>query len=194
MFYELGTGALAGIIIGGVILFLIIVIVIWFISTNNRFLSMNEKCEEALSGIDVQLTKRYDTLTKMLEVTKGYAKHEKETIFEAIKLRNPNSCSSMQDRAECEAEMTNALKNINVVMEQYPQLKADTTFAQLNNAIADVEDNLQASRRTYNSNVKNINTYIVQFPSSIVAGIKHYEKRDYFEADEAKKQDVKIEF
>ena len=86
------------------------------------------------------------------------------------------------------------MKNINIVMERYPELKADKTFAQLNSAVMDIEDNLQAARRVYNSNVRALNEAIVVFPSSFVANKKGITKRDFFEAEEQKRQDVKMDF
>lgn len=193
MFY-LSNGALIGLIIGGVVLFLIICIIIWAISTSNKLLTYNEKCEEALSGIDVQLTKRYDTLTKMLDITKGYMAHEKETLIEIIKMRNPNICKTIDERNQVASEMSEAYKQLTLAVERYPELKADTQFSKLNSAVVSIEEDIQASRRIYNSNVKALNTAIIVFPSSIIAKSKGFEKRAYFEAEEVKRNDVKMTF
>lgn len=177
-----------------VVAVIIIAIVWWYISTMNRLRKIDVKCDEALSGIDVALTKRYDTLTKMLEVTKGYAKHEYETLKDIIAMRQPGANASVEDKAAYANQITSALKSLNVVVEKYPELKADTQFSKLNDHIAQIEDNLQASRRLYNSNVTKMNQAIVVFPTSIVANRIGISKRSFFEAEEMKRQDVEMKF
>lgn len=192
MFLEIGP-----ILIGvGVVLALIIIIfVIWYISTGNTLRRLEQSVEEAESGIDVALAKRYDSLTKMLDTTKGYAKHEAETLENTIKWRNglPKS-ATMAEKQEFAGQLAQVEKGLSVVVEQYPQLKADTVFAKLQSAIMDSEEQLQAARRLYNSNVKNINNKIVSFPSSWVAKKINMAKKEYFEVEEVKRQDVKMEF
>lgn len=169
----------------------ILIFVIWYISTSNKLNRSVVKIDEALSGIDVALTKRYDVLTKMIEVVKGYAKHEKETLFEVIKLRKGGS---IKEKNEANRAMDESFKKINVVAENYPELKASENFKALQQSIADVEEHLQAARRVYNSNVSSYNQIIVSFPTSSIAKNKGMTKKDFFEAEESKKEDVKIEF
>lgn len=166
----------------------------WFISTMNKLTKMKVKVDESLSGIDVALTKRYDLLTKMLEVSKGYLKYEKETLKEIVQMRNPSSCNSIAELKECEKEMAQVAKQLNIVMEQYPNLKANETMMQLNEGIQEVEENLSAARRLYNSNVTIYNQTILCFPSSIVAKMRHHTSQEFFKAEESKKQDVEIDF
>jgi len=166
----------------------------WWISTSNRLKREQIKIDEAASGIDVALTKRFDLLTKTVAVVKGYAKHESETLTNVIAMRQPGASASMKEKAEFSTQVTKAFDSINVVAEQYPDLKANTNFLNLQNQIAEVEEQLQASRRVYNSNVTVFNQDIVVFPSSLVANHLKLVKRDFFEAEEAKRQDVKIEF
>lgn len=179
-----------GIIIGIIVLILVIIIV-WYISTCNRLKRAIVKIDEADSGIDVALTKRYDVLTKMLDVAKGYAKHEKETLGEVIKLRKGMSIAEKQ---EANNKMTDTLGKINVLAEAYPELKSSENFKALQLSIADVEEHLQAARRLYNANISSYNQDIVAFPTSIVAGMKGFTKKEFFEAEDAKKEDVKMEF
>ena len=193
MFY-IGMGAIIGISVALFVVILIIALVVWYIKTGNRLLTMQEDCDNAVSQIDVYLTKRFDMLTKMLDITKGYAKHEKETLIGVVEMRRPVSGSTIAEKQACEAQMNQAMKNINIVMERYPELKADKSFSQLNNAVIEIEEELQAARRTYNSNVKTLNKTIMVFPSSFVANKKGITKRDYFEAEEQKRQDVKMDF
>ncbi len=189
---NLNTGALIGIIVAVVILLIIIGIVGWYISTRNRFIRLEQNVESSESRIDVYLTKRFDLLTKMLDTTKGYMKHEKETLIDVIEMRNPGAKASLQEKAQFNEQMNEAAKQLNLVVERYPELKADRMFDNLQNSISEVEENLQA-RSNFNSNVKDFNQAILQFPASLVAGSK-YTKKEYFEAEASKKQDVKMEF
>ncbi len=168
-----------------------LIIIIWYISVSNAFNRDIIKIDEADSGIDVALTKRYDVLTKMIAICKGYAKHEKETITDTIKYRKG---MSMEERAEANNKMTETFGKINVLAEAYPDLKASENFKTLQQSVTDVEEHLQAARRLYNSNISSYNQRVVTFPSSIVASTKGLAKREFFEAEDAKKEDVKIEF
>lgn len=183
------------IIVGIVIVVLFLICLIWYISKMNQLRALEVKIEESLSGIDVALTKRYDLLTKMLQTTKGYAKHEAETLENVIKWRNgvPTN-ATIEERNEFASSLAKVASGLNVVMEQYPSLKADRMFSNLQASIADSEEQLQAARRFYNSNVSYLNSLIVQFPSSIVAKKINMTKKSFFEAEETKRQDVNLEF
>ena len=174
-------------IIVGIIIF---IIAIWYISTSNKLNRAVVKIDESLSGIDVALTKRYDVLTKMIDVVKSYAKHEKETLFEVINLRKD---MSIQERNDANHAMDENFKKINIVAENYPELKSSENYKTLQQSIADVEEHLQAARRLYNSNVSLFNQLLVSFPTSSIAKSKGMTKKDFFEADEVKKEDVKID-
>jgi LemA protein len=199
MFYlaqELSQGAIIGIIIGVVVLGILLILLGWWISTRNWFNQTKVKIDEAKSSIDISLTKRYDLLTKSLATVKGYAKHEYETITKTIELRNAPRVQdmSMKEKSELAGKINEASHQLNVVMENYPDLKASENFSKLQLQIQDCEDNLQASRRIFNSNVSIYNQKLVTFPSSLVANSMHLTKEDFFEAEAAKKEDVKIEF
>lgn len=175
---------------------LALIVLIWAISTSNYFKTAKVKIDESKSSIDVALTKRFDLLTKSLASVKGYAKHEFETLSKVIELRNSRGISdmNMKEKSDFNSKLDQAASGINVVMEQYPELKANTNFNKLQDQISDCEDNLQAARRIFNSNVSTYNQKVVSFPSSIIANMKHFEKEEFFVAEEAKKQDVNIEF
>ena len=173
------------IIIGIVLLILII----WYISTFNKIKTANIKVEEAISGIDVALTKRYDVITQMVEVVKGYAKHEQETLTKLIEIRKGMPIS---EKNEANKIMSDNLHKINLLAESYPELKASENFKTLQKAIMDVEEHLQAARRCYNSNVTNFNELIITFPASIVANKMKMVKKDFFEIEESKKENVDI--
>ncbi|MDD3122937.1 MAG: LemA family protein [Candidatus Izemoplasmatales bacterium] len=178
-----------------VVLGLVLVIVLWYISVMNRLRQLELKVHEAESGIDVALTKRFDMLTKMLETTKGYAKHEAETLEKVVKWRSgiPQN-ATVKDKEEFLSQMNQVASGINVVVEQYPDLKANTVFIELQSAVVNTEEHLQAARRLYNANVTSINTIIVTFPQSIVANAIKMEKKAYFEAEEKKRADVDFKF
>ena len=191
MILGIGGLGIAAIVIGVIVFF----VIVWYVSTMNKLRTLEVKVEEASSGIDVALTKRFDVLTKMLETTKGYAKHEAETLENVIKWRNGIPASAtMEEKSEFASSLSRVASGINVVMEQYPQLKADNMFAKLQASIADTEEHLQAARRLYNSNVSIINRNIFVFPTSIVANKIGMQKKAFFEAEEAKRKDVEMKF
>ena len=169
----------------------VLIIVIALISISNKLNRALVKIDEAESGIDVALTKRYDVLTKQLDIVKGYAKHESETIERVIELRRG---SSMAEKSAAAAAMNEMQAKINVVAEAYPELRSAENFRMLQASVNDTEEHLQAARRAYNANVSSFNQMIVSFPSSIVANSKGLSKRDFFEADPAKRTDVNMEF
>ncbi len=173
-----------------IVLVLGIIILFWYISTMNALRRSQLKIKEALSGIDVALTKRFDTLTKMVDVAKAYAKYEQETVFGSVRLRQG---MSMSERKEVMADMDNTRSQLKLLAEAYPQLGANENYRQLQAAILDVEEHLQAARRAYNANVTKLNQQIVAFPSSIVAGMCRIGMEEYFEAEASKRQDVKMD-
>ena len=169
----------------------IIAAVIWYISTMNAFARLAVKIKESDSGIDVALTKRYDTLTKMLDVTKAYAKHEAETLSRIVKLRKGMSIDEM---SEANRQMDEVMGKINVLAESYPELKSSENFRQLQLSITEVEEHLQAARRIYNMNVSQFNQLLAAWPSSIVGRNKGHAPKHFFEVETQKKADVRMEF
>jgi LemA protein len=161
----------------------------------NGLKQLEVKVEEAESGIDVALEKRFDMLTKLVATTKGYAKHEQETLENVTKWRAglPKKMS-MEDKQAFMGQMDAIQGGINVAIEAYPDLKASKLFSELQDSIRDVEEHLQAARRLYNSNVSTINSRIVTFPTSIIAGMVNVTKKEFFEADVNKRTDVEISF
>lgn len=174
-----------------IVLILIAVVVISIIVMSNNLNKALVKIDEASSGIDVALTKRYDVLTKMIETVKGYAKHEKEVLFDVVKIRKG---MTIEEKNEANKQMDETMSKINVLAENYPDLKASENFKTLQDSITDVEEHLQAARRLYNANISSYNQMIVTFPISIIAGSKGLTKREFFVAEEHKKQDVEIKF
>lgn len=175
------------------ILLIALIFAIWWIATHNRLKRYLVKIDEAASGIDVALTKRYDLLNKEVAAVKGYAAHETKTLKEVTMARLPLS-SSMKEKGEYSGKLSEALGSVSLLAENYPVLKASENFLALQREISESEEELQSARRIYNSNVSSYNQDIVTFPTSIVAKASNLLAREFFEADEKKKEDVKIEF
>lgn len=178
-------------VVGGFIGFIVLVVVIWFISTMNGIRAAALKVDEADSGIDVALTKRYDVLTKQLAVVKEYTSHESKTLFETIRLR---SGMTIGEKTEIANKMGEVANQFRLTAESYPELKSSANYMALQASISDVEEHLQAARRLYNANATAYNTKIIVFPASIVAGMIGAKKRDLFEAEDQKRNDVEMKF
>lgn len=138
---------------------------------------LNKKCDQAISNIDIFLTRRYNIITNMQEVVKGYAKHEKDVLKTITKLRND---MTLEEKNRVNNEINKTIDKINVVVEKYPNLKANENYLKLQESIVDCEDNLAAARRVYNSNVNDYNVYIAKFPNIIFSNILSYKEREYF--------------
>jgi len=174
-----------------IVILLILLAVRWIIVTRNDFARLKVKISEAESGIDIALTKRYDVLTKLFQVTKGYAEHEKTVLTETAALR---AGATLKEKEEFNNELTKAFQRINVVAENYPQLTADRSFKELQMSISDVEEHLQAARRAYNGNVSLYNQKLISFPSNIIADSMSLEPEEFFQAEEEKRSDVNMQF
>lgn len=172
-----------------VIIFLICFLA-WYIVVLNNIKKAKLKVEEANSNIDVALTKRHDTLTKMLDVVKGYTKHEKDTLTEIVNIRNG---MTIKEKNELINQLNDNYEQIKVLVENYPDLKSNENYITLQNSISEVEDSLQIARKSYNDNATNYNKLIIVFPNNIVAILSGNKKQDLFEADNNKKKDVKID-
>ncbi len=174
-----------------VLLFIAAAVMGWYFTTLNGIRTAELKVAEALSGIDVALTKRYDVLTKMLDTVKAYKIYERETLTEIVALR---SGMSINERQSANRNMDALSSQINVLAENYPELRSSSNFAELQKAIIDVEEHLQAARRLYNANVTDYNRRIITFPSSVVAGKMGAVTKQFFEAEQTKRQDVRMSF
>lgn len=173
-----------------VLVAIILLFLLYLIITVNSFKQTMVKITEADSGIDVALTKRYDLLTKALDTAKTYTKYERETIYEVIDLRKNMSVIEKSSVADKLDKMGN---NVNVLAENYPELKSAQVFSDLMLSIKDSEEHLQASRRLYNSNVSYFNQKLVSFPASLIGKLLNLKSANFFVAEIQKKNDVKIE-
>lgn len=153
----------------------------------NRFVRLRQNVKEAWSAIDAELQRRYDLIPSLVEVVKGYAAHERGTLERVIAARNAAAAGRGADAAhqQQESEMVEALKRLLVVVEAYPQLKADKQFLDLQKQLAETENRLSKSRRFYNANVRELNTAVQTFPWSLFAGPFGFSQEPYFEVEEA---------
>jgi LemA protein len=179
-----------------VVVVLILLAVFYYIAKRNGIISARNRVDESWSGIDVQLKRRHDLVPNLVETVKGYAAHE-SSVFEKVTQARAESMSakSVQDTATAETKLTGALTDLRAVAEQYPNLKATENFQQLSRNLSELEDEIQASRRIYNSNVQAYNTDIQQFPGSIIANQGNFAARQYFEIeDKSEREPVAVSF
>ena len=174
-----------------VVLAIVFLLLGWGVACSNGIKRLDLKCKEALADIDVALMKRHDSLTKLVDVVKGYQKHEIETLTQITAMR---AGMAMNERVNATKQMNDLMGRINLVAENYPELRSNANFRQLQTAIMDTEEHLQAARRLYNSNVNQYNQKLVVFPDSIIAGMIGAQQKSFFEVPEANKQDVKMDF
>ena len=177
-----------------IIVGIVVILILFVIGTYNSLISLRNKKDDQWSQIEVQLKRRADLIPNLVETVKGYAKHENNTLKEVIEARNTYvAASTPEEEMKASGEVTKALNKLFALSESYPDLKANENFKELQKAIVDVEEHLQASRRCYNANVSIYNQLIVSFPINFVAKNKKMTKKDFFEIEESKKENVKIE-
>ena len=172
-----------------ILLLIALIAVLWAVKASNNIKRMEIKVDEAFSGIEVALTKRYDMLTKMLDVCRGFMKHESELFSKVISLRRGMSLGEM---GEADREMGELTGRLFAVAENYPELRSAQVFAELQQGVHDAEELLQAARRLYNASVSSYNAAIAVFPDSLLA--RGRSPREFFEAEDAKREDVKVQF
>jgi LemA protein len=177
-------------------LVIIVVIVLWFVGVYNKLITLRTRTEEAWSDIDVQTKRRYDLIPNLVETVKGYAKHEKEVFEKVTEARTAAmGAKSLDDKAQSENMLTDTLKSLFAVAENYPDLKASDGFTKLQDELTDTEDKIEAARRFYNANVRDLNISIQTFPSNVVANMFKFAKKELFETkSEAEKEPVAVKF
>ena len=167
---------------------IVVVVLLYGIGTYIQFIRVKNKVDEALSGIDVALAKRYAILTNLVEVVKGYVQHEQKVLVSLVKLRN----GDMINRVEVDQNQMLVKERLFALQETYPELKANEQFLSLQAAIQDVEEHLAASRRMYNSNVSIYNDLVLSFPSNMIGNMINAEKMEYFNAKEEERENINI--
>lgn len=177
-----------------IIIGVIVLLFIYVLITYNGFVKTNNIVKEAFSTMDVYLKKRWDLIPNLVEVVKGYAKHEKETFNEITTLRtNSYDSMSMSKKIDVNEQLTQGISKIMAISENYPELKASENFLQLSKDLTQIEDEIANSRKYYNGSVRILNTKIQMFPSNIIAGIFGFKKANMFEANAEEKNNVKVE-
>ena len=179
---------------GIIIIVVVVLLVIWFISTYNGFVILRNKVRNQFSQIDVQLKKRYDLIPNLVEVVKGYAKHEKETFEEVVEARNGYAkAQNEEEKLKANNKLTQGINHLLALAESYPELKANENFLGLQKDLKDIEEKISYARQFYNDAVMSFNTKIEIFPNSIVAAIGGFRKETFFEADTKERENVKVE-
>ncbi|MBR1890116.1 MAG: LemA family protein [Clostridia bacterium] len=190
------AGWLIALIIVGVVLFLIVAVVGWYIGCYNSLVRLRNNAEEGYSTMDVYMKKRYDLIPNLVETVKGYAKQEKETLEGVMKARY--SCMSANDpeeKAKSENMLTGTLKTLFSITENYPDLKSNANFISLQNNLQNLEVEIASARKYYNGCVKLLNIKIDAFPSNIVARKHNFEKKVLFEITNAEEKNApKVQF
>ncbi|MBI5147954.1 MAG: LemA family protein [Parcubacteria group bacterium] len=172
------------------------VVVLWLIATYNALVRLRFRAREALSDIDVQLKRRYDLIPNLIESVKGYMQHEKSVLENVTQARAAvaGAGGGPIEREKAENALTNTLKTLFAVAENYPDLKANANFLDLQRELADTENKIQAARRFYNGNIRDLNIKISVFPASIVAKLLGFNEEKFFETEAEEKEAIKVKF
>lgn len=170
-------------------------VAMYLVAFYNGMVQLKVKTEEAWADIDTFLKQRYDMIPNLVEMVKGYMKHEKETLENVTKYRAMVAdAGSMEERAQADNMLSGTLKTLFAVAESYPELKANENFMQLHADLKALEDNLQKSRRYYNATVKDYNMKVQMFPGNLIAGVFNFMVKEYFEAAGEERENVKVDF
>ena len=177
-----------------ILIIILAVLVLYIIFSYNSFVRIRNRTENAWAQIDVQLKRRYDLIPNLVESVKGYMKHERETLENLTRARTSLMNPSLAKKAQASNQISEALKTIFAVAENYPKLQASKNFLQLQEELSGTESKIAYARQFYNDNVMALNNGIQQFPSRIIAGILNFKEREFFKTEESEKKSVKVEF
>ncbi len=178
-----------------IVLAVVAVVILWVIASFNRLIVLRTRAEEAWADIEVQLKRRYNLIPNLVNTVKGYAGHEKSTFENVTKARTAAmGATGMADKAQAENMLSSTLKSLFAVVENYPQLKANENFLQLQKELTDTEDKIQYSRRFYNTNVRDFNIKTQVVPTNIIANMFGFKRKDMFEAEAAAREVPKVQF
>ncbi|MDP2676198.1 MAG: LemA family protein [bacterium] len=181
------------VVLGAVVFF----VIMWLVYTYNRMVTLRMRAREAISDIDVQLKRRFDLIPNLMETVKGYMQHERQVLENVTEARAKVASAGGDPigRAGQENMLSNTLKTLFAVSENYPDLKANVNFLELQRELSDTENKVQASRRFYNTTVRDLNTKLETFPTNMVAGWFHFTPEKFFEVEnEAEKSVPKVKF
>lgn len=177
---------------------LVVLFIVWFIAIYNGFVTLRNRAREAWADIEVQLKRRYDLIPNLVNTVKGYATHESSAFENVTKARSAamGAGGNLADKGQAENMLTGALKSIFAIAEAYPDLKANQNFLALQNELSDTENKIQAARRFYNGNVRDLNIAIESFPGNLVAGVFNFSKMELFDLadNDAAQNSVEVKF
>ena len=179
-----------------IVIIAVVVLLLWLAAIYNGLIRLRNRTDEAWSDIDVQLKRRYNLIPNLVETVKGYAKHERELFEKVTQARTAAmGAQTVEEHGQAENMLAGALKSLFAVAENYPDLKANQNFLELQRELSDTENKIQAARRFFNGNVRDFNIKIQKFPNNLVAGALGFKKRDFFEVEEAAERGpVKVSF
>ena len=178
-----------------VLVVLIVLILLFVVSTYNGLVVLRNKVRDQFSQIDIQLKKRADLIPNLVETVKGYSKHESETLENVIKARNTYlSDGTPDEKMKSSGELTQAVSKLFALAENYPELKANENFLDLQNQLKEIEDKISYARQFYNDAVLMLNNKIEVFPSNFIASLFHFTKESFFEASEDDRKNVEVKF
>jgi LemA protein len=179
-----------------IIIGVVLLLALWVMGAYNGLIRLRNQTNEAWSDIDVQLKRRFDLIPNLVETVKGYATHEREAFEKVTQARTAYmSAKGPAEAGQADNQLAGALKTIFAVAENYPELKANQNFAQMQADLTDTENKISAARRFYNGNVRDLNTRIQSFPTNLVAQMASFKAREFFEVDnEAAKEPVPVKF
>lgn len=176
-------------------LLILAILVVFVVGIYNGLVRLKNKCEEGWADIDTQLKRRYDLIPNLVETVKGYAGHEAQTLEKVIQARNTAlNAKTVQEKEQAENIISGALKTIFALSENYPDLKANQNFMDLQKTLTEIEEHVQLSRRYYNATVRDFNTKIEVFPNNLLANPLGFTKKEFFMATDEEKQNVKVNF
>jgi LemA protein len=180
-----------------IVLAIVVALVLFLIFKYNSFITLKTRTQEAWADIDVQLKRRYDLIPNLVNTVKGYAAHEAGTFEKVTEARSKAmQAGTLAEKGEAENILSGTLKSLFAISEAYPELKANTNFIELQRELSDTENKIMASRRFYNSNVRDFNTDVSIFPGNIIAGMFNFTKMEFFELeqDSIEKNPVEVKF
>lgn len=177
------------------IIVIIALILIWFVAVYNGLIRLKNRVAEAWSDIDVQLKRRYDLIPNLMETVKGYMKHEEGVLTKVTEARaKAMQAQGVDEKGKAENMLSETLKSLFAISENYPNLKASENFLQLQDEISDTENKIQAARRFYNGQVRDFNTKIQVFPTNLIAKMLGFVAKAFFAADETERANVQVKF
>lgn len=177
---------------------IVVLVLLYGVYLYNKFISLVNRAKEAWADIDVQLKRRYDLIPNLINTVKGYAKHERGVFEKVTEMRaQAMAAGGVREQGQAENMLTDALRSLFAVAENYPDLKANENFLELQRELTDTENKIQASRRFYNTNVRDLNIALESFPQNVIGNMFNFAKREFFELDEgdaAAREPVKVSF